>query len=388
MAQALCVRKKRKGSELVAIGKRRNLTGVVQPKLAGETTDDMLGSAARPATTVQSCENEPEMQRWSFQPAYLEHHPSQFELTHTRKMPLPFAIDLKVGDNTWECLYVGHGQSKVVYRFADVRLAKRVLKLTPEKDREPHIFSSLSEKVSAAQPDEKICPEVYDIAWCQEFNAKGKYIQDWYGWTAEATIPLDKCMMQLKIAGKDEMRLLCLKTALYKQVLAGVHGLLLSDNNLFNFGVVKKTVVIIDAGSREFESQAIAKSTMNKRAIRGWWDKLLLQCMLEEVKQLRELWNHEHSLPEEATFLKANLSASGSIEDVDDISVAQPVSTMIQAPQSLRTLEHAGDGTITQAPDVWKLLEQAHEDEQALEFGDLHKKRDDLLKRKKSKHEA
>ena len=54
----------------------------------------------------------------------------------------------------------------------------------------------------------------------------------------------------------------------------------------------------------------------------------------------------------------------------------------------MRTLEHAGDGTITQAPDVWKLLEQAHEDEQALEFGDLHKKRDDLLKRKKSKHEA
>ena len=66
----------------------------------------------------------------------------------------------------------------------------------------------------------------------------------------------------------------CLKIALYKQVVAAQHGLLLSDNNLFNLGVVDNTVVIIDTGSRKMQEHAISKGTMNTDAIQGWWKKL------------------------------------------------------------------------------------------------------------------
>ena len=60
--------------------------------------------------------------------------------------------------------------------------------------------------------------------------------------------------------GLNVDRKACLKIALYKHVIAAQHGLLLSDNNLFNFGVVDNTVVIIDIGSRCLQPQAIPKS--------------------------------------------------------------------------------------------------------------------------------
>ena len=77
----------------------------------------------------------------------------------------------------------------------------------------------------------------------------------------------------------------CLKIVLCKQVIAAQHGLLLSDNNLFNFGVVDNTVVIIDIGSRCLQPQAIPKSTMNTGAIQKWWQKLALQCRPGEPEE-------------------------------------------------------------------------------------------------------
>ena len=66
----------------------------------------------------------------------------------------------------------------------------------------------------------------------------------------------------------------CLKLALFKQIVAAQHGLLLSDNNLFNLGVLDDTVVIIDTGSRTRQTDAISKGTMNDYAIYKWWKKL------------------------------------------------------------------------------------------------------------------
>ena len=147
----------------------------------------------------------------------------------------------------------------------------------------------------AAQPALKICPTIYTIGRCQEQDQGGKSIGEWFAWLAEYATPLDKYMQRRSVDRKA-----CLKIALYKQVIAAQHGLLLSDNNLFNFGVVDNTVVIIDIGSRCLQTHAISKGTMNTSAIQGWWHKLAWQCRPGEPEECRAIWQHSNSLDEVA----------------------------------------------------------------------------------------
>ena len=133
-----------------------------------------------------------------------------------------------------------------------------VLKLTANEDEEPDVCKQLSSSCSAVQPELKICPAIYAIGRCQEQDQWGKATREWFAWLAEYAVPLDKYVQDMDVDRKA-----CLKLALYKQVKAAQHGLLLSDNNLFNFGVVDNTVVIIDIGSKCVQPHAVRKITMN-----------------------------------------------------------------------------------------------------------------------------
>ena len=191
---------------------------------------------------------------------------TEFDLTHTRRMPLPFAVELKLCGQSYPCRYIGHGKSKVVYRIADKPL---VLKLTQSFDQEPDVCTQLSLECSAAQPPIKICPTIYVAGPCEEQSEWDEFKEEWFAWIAELAIPLDKYMASLTV---DHVA--CLKLALYKQIVAAEHGLVLSDNNLFNLGVLDDTVVIIDTGSRTKVSHAINKGTLNHQAVHKWWNKL------------------------------------------------------------------------------------------------------------------
>ena len=68
--------------------------------------------------------------KWTIRPSSRPRASTEFELTHTRRMPLPFAIELTLCGQSYSCLYAGHGQSKVVYRIVDKPL---VLKLTEKR---------------------------------------------------------------------------------------------------------------------------------------------------------------------------------------------------------------------------------------------------------------
>ena len=185
-------------------------------------------------------------QIWTIRPSHHQPPSTDFELTHKRPVPLPFAIDLVINGKTHACLYCGHGQSKVVYRVLKASADEpQVLKLTATMDQEPYVCQQLSSDCSAAQPALKICPTIYSIGRCQEQDEWGKPRGKWFAWLAEYATPLDQYIQDPNVD-----RQACLKIALYQQVRAGQHGLLLSDNNLFNFGVVDNTVVIIDIGSR------------------------------------------------------------------------------------------------------------------------------------------
>ena len=296
---------------------------------------DSSASAAQPAIfsnvmTDSVNEMAPE-QIWTIRPSHQQPSATEFELTHSRRMPLPFAIDLVIGGKTYGCVYGGHGKNKVVYRVID---EPQVLKLSATEDQEPYVCKQLSLRCSAEKPALKICPTVYDIARCQEQDTCGKPMREWFAWLAEYATPLDKYMQRLNVNRVD-----CLKIALYKQVIVAQLGLLLSDNNLFNFGVVDNTVVIIDTGSRCLQQHAILKSTMNSSAIQKWWHKLNWQCTRGEFEECRVIWQRNTSLDEVAQELcntRLRPLCTGPLIH----SVEQPVVA------------------ISQAPSVWDLLEE------------------------------
>ena len=274
-------------------------------------------------------------QIWTIRPSHHQPPSTDFELTHKRPVPLPFAIDLVINGKTHACLYSGHGQSKVVYRVLKASADEpQVLKLTATMDQEPYVCQQLSSDCSAAQPALKICPTIYSIGRCQEQDEWGKPRGKWFAWLAEYATPLDQYIQDPTVD-----RQACFKMALYQQVRAGQHGLLLSDNNLINFGVNEDTVVIIDIGSRRLKRDAIPKGTMNTSAIHGWWKKLVWHCRPGELDECRAIWQQCHSLDEVAQQLcNTRLRPLSTVPVID--SAEQPAAA------------------ITQAPSVWALLEE------------------------------
>ena len=274
---------------------------------------------------------------WTMKPSRYQPPPSEFELTHDRSMPLPFAIDVEIDGKTQACRYCGHGQSKVVYTLTDE--PTRVLKLTAKEDQEPHVCQQLARDSSAAQPAVKICPTIYAIGRCEEQDLWGKPKRNWCAWLAQYAIPLDKYLQRRNVDCKA-----CLEIALYKQVIAAQHGVLLSDNNLFNFGVVEDTVVIIDVGSRPRQKEAIPKSTMNSKAMKGWFRKLA--------------WHGKRTASDGC---RATWSSCGSLEEVAQLLCNTrlcPLSNSVEQPVP----------SITQAPSVWALLDEDPENHSIIQW--------------------
>ena len=106
---------------------------------------------------------DPAIPIWTIRPSHEQPLSMEFELTHMRPVPLPFAIDLVIEGKRYACMYCGHGQSKVVYRVLTATTTKWVLKLTARMDTEPYVCQKLSAVCGAAQPASKICPAIHGI---------------------------------------------------------------------------------------------------------------------------------------------------------------------------------------------------------------------------------
>ena len=320
MAQILAVimERKRPRLEMVGASGHHSAASAVQPPVSRNTM------------------NEPAPEHiFTIKPTHPQPPASEFEFTHKRPIPLPLAIDVVIGAQTHAWRYWGHGQSKVVYRSTDE--PQKVLKLTATQDHEPQVCRRLSPDGSAAQPAVKIFTTIYAAGRCEEQDQWGRPKGEWFAWLAEYATPLDKYMQR-----PNADRQACLKIALYKQVLAAQHGLLLSDNNLFNFGVVDNTVVIIDIGSRALQGHAPSKGTMNTAAIANWWKKLAWQCKPNEADECRSIWQSSYNLDEVAQKLcKMRLCPASN-------SVEQPVLAITQAPSVWALLEEHSDTDATQ----------------------------------------
>lgn len=275
-----------------------------------------------------------------------------FELTHARALPLPLAVDLHTAIGKLTCIYVGHGHSKTTFLIEG---HSRVLKLTAASDQEPDVSQTLAHRCRAVVPDAKICPDIYEVqANVREYDGGGKLCGQWFAWTAEYTIPLHTYLRMPPAALNNLQRPNpedCVKAALLAQVQAAQQGLLLSDNNLNNFGVASGCVVILDLGSRTLvEPGQISKSELNKKAILGWWRKLATQCeRREDFERVREIWQNLVSLKDAATRL-----SYASLPNHDTVFLTGTASSVVPPA-------HA----ITEAPRMSKLFEQ---DEEAMNW--------------------
>ena len=200
--------------------------------------------------------------------------------THTRPVPLPHYVSIETDDPSLTAgHYAGHGQSKICYRLCtsiqNWRDAPQVLlKLTPNVDQEPILFAKLPNEIS---------PAVYDHVDCRVYLNKNPHSAEqpviWNAWTTDLALPCDQALE----AGNIDLTALVWQTLLCL-CLCAHWGLLVTDNALFNFGVLNGRVVLIDAGSRQCEESPVVKTRLTA-SLNKFWYKLNWYVKTPEHRQ-------------------------------------------------------------------------------------------------------
>jgi len=177
-----------------------------------------------------------------------------------------------MGNRYWQLQYAGHGQSKTVYRLTD----KLVLKLCAKTDQEPKLFQALQAS--------GVYPMVHASCQCQVFNSAGRPAQTWHAWVMDYAKPLDQMLKEYPATSN-----VCILGAIHAMLTAHSRQHLLSDNALFNFGMMQDNVVIIDAGSR-FGEPLKTKGEFNKGVMMQFWSKAQTLVQPADLAVHREQW--------------------------------------------------------------------------------------------------
>ena len=95
-------------------------------------------------------------------------------------------------------------------------------------------------------------PEIHAEGRCRVLpGSAAATAVEWHAWITDYAVPLDQYVKQRGVPQRK-----CIAAAVRCIVVAACSGLVLSDNGLYNFGVLGRKVVIIDAGSLAFASQS------------------------------------------------------------------------------------------------------------------------------------
>ena len=220
--------------------------------------------------------------------------------THTRQLPLPMTLDVDIGGACFKAQYRGHGGTKVVYKLESVRshrFSGKMLKLCQKTDLELELFKQLS------------CTGLYTQIYAEsncalECNSVGQPGQRWKAWVTDDATPLDQYLKRQQLPQDAAEK--CIIGAVRCMLHAASYGHTLSDNALFNFGVLVNNIVIIDAGSREL-TNPISKGQFTQTCLKRFWSKVRLvvdqadlinsqsayrnACNMDEAKNaLDQLW--------------------------------------------------------------------------------------------------
>ena len=139
-------------------------------------------SAAQPA--VGFSEPPDTRQAWKCWPARRQIPVQHY--THTRKVPLPVSLGVRINGIECTAQYHGHGKSKVAFLLsADASdLCGKILKLCLFDDLEPRLFADLS---SAG-----LYPEIHSSNVCIEYDSVAQPVAQWYAWVTERALPMDQ----------------------------------------------------------------------------------------------------------------------------------------------------------------------------------------------------
>ena len=224
---------------------------------------------------------------WSLSPLHRQIEVPLEKRTHTRPLPLPTTIVVTIGGVQCRGQYEGHGQSKVVY-LLDSRCGNiwggKMLKVCRLYDQEPHLFKQMEESA--------VYPRVYAINRCMEYDSVAQPVYRWYAWVCEYAKPLDKCIAQDGVT--DDVIRRCIAGTIRAMLRASTRGHHLSDNGLYNFGMIRSNVVIIDAGSKT--DCDMTKADFNKKCMRKFWPKLHFYVEESHFRSLQETWQHSHTI--------------------------------------------------------------------------------------------
>ena len=170
--------------------------------------------------SVQSAEQPAE--QWSIWPSSEQVEVPKHKQTHTRPLPLQFTIDGWIRGSSCHGQYTGHGNSKVVYRLTN----GLILKLCKNRDQEPRLFEQLLAL--------GVYPKVHASGQCSTVSSAGQPAEMWQAWLSDYAKPLDQILKEFPAASK-----ICIPGAIRAMVKAHAGGHILSDNALFNFGMVE-----------------------------------------------------------------------------------------------------------------------------------------------------
>jgi len=231
-----------------------------------------VGSAEQPATSLRSAEPPAVIgdiaAKWTISASLDQVEVPKNMQTHERPMPLPFTINAWIMGKFFERRqYLGHGKSKVCYRLTD----NLVLKLRDQRDPEPDLFRQLQAT--------GVYTKVHASAQCQFGH------ETWHAWVVERAKPLDQILKDYPAASN-----VCIPGAVRAMLIAHLYNHILSDNALFNFGMVDGNVVIIDAGSRYGQPQ-VSKLRFTKKVMTPFWIKAQTVIHPATLKCYRQEWH-------------------------------------------------------------------------------------------------
>ena len=188
-------------------------------------------------------------------------------------------------------------------------------------------------------------PEIHSSNVCIEYDSVAQPVAQWYAWVTERALPMDQFLKR-----RDVLPNVSVVGIIRCTLHAAMCGHYLSDNNMFNFGVLRNEVVIIDAGSRKLEQRQITKGEFNKLCMRNLWTKLNLHVAHSDYAEYETAWQHAHTLVEARNIFDTFWAADCNLISNEGGSAEQP----------------ALPAVITRVPNVASLLEDVTD--QSLEW--------------------
>jgi len=202
-----------------------------------------------------------------------------------------------------------------------------VLKLCETKDQEPSLFQDLETM--------GIYPKLHASNNCIIRSSAGQPAGTWQAWLCDYAKPLDQILQEFPTASD-----ICIPGAIRAMLLAHTRNHILSDNALFNFGMLHGSVVIIDAGSRSQQQYAgggWTKGAFNQTCMLKFWSKAQALVHPEKLnvykEQWRTAWNMSEALQRFENMWEQLRSAEQSAAVLDSLEVPNsPVLNSLQVP--------------------------------------------------------